>query len=187
MSSGLFKYKVTCKLFPYKSYIYLYISIYIYWPTIVESNIKASFSITITQQCWGGCYSFPWITPLQGQTAILTPLLLLTIAASWLGLLNWGSLRSTALSLQADPHSGLPISNWLNCRQHLPILFPNAHLLPLLLPLIYAGASLIDSSVKGQYTTKEEIVSRSLVSIHVILVAWLDFFQSCYRSFIFSF
>ena len=56
----------------------------------------------------------------QGQTAILTQLLLLTIArfvifknphstsfASWLGLLNRESLRVTALSLQAGPHSGL--------------------------------------------------------------------------------
>ena len=60
----------------------------------------------------------------QGQTAILTQLLLLTIArcvifknplstysASWLGLLNRGSLRATALSLQPGPHSGFPISN----------------------------------------------------------------------------
>ena len=47
----------------------------------------------------------------QGQTAILTQLLLLTIAASWLRLLNRGSLRATALILQAGPHSSLPISN----------------------------------------------------------------------------
>ena len=59
----------------------------------------------------------------QGQTAILTQLLLLTIArcvifknplstssASWQGLLNRVSLRATALSLQADPHPGLPVS-----------------------------------------------------------------------------
>ena len=60
----------------------------------------------------------------QGQTAILTQLFLFTIArcvifknplstssASWLGLLNWGSLRVTALSLQAGPHSDLPVPN----------------------------------------------------------------------------
>ena len=59
----------------------------------------------------------------RGQTAILTQLLFLTIArsiifknplsnscASWLGLLNRGSLRATALSLEGDPHSGLPIT-----------------------------------------------------------------------------
>ena len=34
-----------------------------------------------------------------------------TSPASWLGLLNWGSLRATALSLQADPHPGLPVTN----------------------------------------------------------------------------
>ena len=102
----------------------------------------------------------------QGQTAILTQLLLLTIArcvifkkplstfsASWLGLLNRGSLRATVLSLQAGPHSGLPVTNWLNGRWHLPIFFHNAYLLPLLLPLIYTGSSPIDDSVKGQYTT----------------------------------
>ena len=89
----------------------------------------------------------------QGQTAILTQLFLLTIArcvifknplrtsfASWLELLNRESLRATVLSLQAGSHSGLPVTNCLNCRGHLPILFHNAHLLPLLLPLIYTGA-----------------------------------------------
>ena len=49
-------------------------------------------------------------------------------------------------------------SLWPSCHQltqrhrHLPIFFHNAHLFPLLPPLIYSGASLIDSSVKGQYT-----------------------------------
>ena len=76
-----------------------------------------------------------------------------TSSACWLGLLNRGSLRATDLSLQAGPHSGLPVTNWLNSHQHLPIFFHNAHWLPLLLPLIYTGASLIDGSVKGQYIT----------------------------------
>ena len=60
----------------------------------------------------------------QSHTAILTQLLLLTIArcvifknplsnssASLLGFLNRGSLRATDLSLQAGPHSGLPVTN----------------------------------------------------------------------------
>ena len=60
----------------------------------------------------------------QGQTTILTQLLLLTIArcvifknllstssASWLELLNRGSLRATAFSLQAGLHYGLPVTN----------------------------------------------------------------------------
>ena len=80
-----------------------------------------------------------------------------TSYASWLGLLDRGSLRATALSLQADPHSGFPVTNWLNSRRHLPIFFHNAHLLPLLLALIYTGAFLIDGLVKGQYTTIEQI------------------------------
>ena len=106
----------------------------------------------------------------QRQTALLTQLLLLTIARcvifknplrtsseSWLVLLNrghWGQHPSgSVLSLEAGSHSGRPGSNWLNGRRHLPILFHNAHLLPLLLPLIYTGASVIDSSVKDQYKT----------------------------------
>ena len=32
--------------------------------TVVESNQKASFSITTTPRCKGGYYSFPWISPL---------------------------------------------------------------------------------------------------------------------------
>ena len=88
----------------------------------------------------------------QGQTAILTQFLL-TITASWLRLLDQGSLRTTALSLQAGPHSGLPVSNKLNCCRDLSIFFHNAHFFPLLFPLIYTGAFLIDGSVKGQYTT----------------------------------
>ena len=102
----------------------------------------------------------------QEQTGILTQLPLLTIArcvifknplgsssASWLGLLNRKTLRATALSLQDGSRSGLPVTNSLKGCQHLPIFFHNVHLLPLLLPLIYSGASLIDSLVKGQYIT----------------------------------
>ena len=91
----------------------------------------------------------------RGQTAILTQLLLLILArcvifknplstssASWQELLNRGSMRATALSRQAGPYFGLPVNNELNCRRHLTIFFHNVHLLPLLLPLIYTGASL---------------------------------------------
>ena len=105
----------------------------------------------------------------QGQTAILTQLLLLTIAccvifknplststASWLGLLNRGSLRAVALSGVFSVCKLLSLCpSYLQLIQ-LPIFFHNAHLLPLLLlllPLIYTGASLIDSLVKGQYVT----------------------------------
>ena len=83
----------------------------------------------------------------QGKTAILTQLLLTiacciifkdslsTSSASWLGLLNRGSLRATALSLQAGPHSLVLVTKWLNGRRHLPIFFHNIHLLPLLFRL----------------------------------------------------
>ena len=71
---------------------------------------------------------------------------------------SWGLLPSAVRShwLQAGSDSGLHSSNF-NCHGHLHILFHNAHLLPIrfrdLLPLIYTGASLSDSSVKGQYVT----------------------------------
>ena len=88
------------------------------------------------------------------HTAILTKLLLLTIArsvipistssTSWLGLLNWRS--------QAASYSGLPFTKWLNGLRHLSIIFHNVHDLSVL-PLIYTGASLIDGSIKGQYRT----------------------------------
>ena len=32
--------------------------------TVVEDDQKAPFSIATTPKCRGGCYSFPWITPL---------------------------------------------------------------------------------------------------------------------------
>ena len=107
----------------------------------------------------------------QGQTAVLTQLLLLTIARCvifkiptkhFLRILAGVAQPEVAvgccsqrgvLSLQVGSHSGLPITNSLNGRWHLPILFRNAHLLPLLLPLIYTGSSPIDSSVKRQYIT----------------------------------
>ena len=32
--------------------------------TVVKGNQKAPFSIATTLRCRGGCYSFPWISPL---------------------------------------------------------------------------------------------------------------------------
>ena len=56
----------------------------------------------------------------------------------------------SVLNLQAGFTLTFQIT-WLNSRRHLPIIFHNTYLLPLLLPLIYTGASLIYGSVKGQY------------------------------------
>ena len=126
----------------------------------------------------------------QGQTAIMTKLLLLTIAryvifknplstssASWLGLLDRESLRATALNgaFSVCKLAGFPVPKWLNDHQHLPIFFYNAHLLPLFLPLIYNDASLINGSVEGQYTTK--------ISNNIILV-WLFFYSEKCKKFI---
>ena len=87
-----------------------------------------------------------------GTDCYIDPTLLLTIAAL---LPHLGGDFSTGgrwepqpsvcklvLTLQVGPHSGLPLYNWLNCRRHQLIFFHNVHLLPLLLPLIYTGASL---------------------------------------------
>ena len=32
--------------------------------SVVEGDLKVSFSIATTLRCRGGCYSFPWIAPL---------------------------------------------------------------------------------------------------------------------------
>ena len=104
------------------------------------------------------CYIDPSFSPDHSSSS----------SSSWLGLLDRGSLRAIALSLQAGPHSSLPVHNQLNCRRYLPIFFHNAHLFPLLLPLIYTGASLIDGLVKGQYKTKGKFFS-SMIILHTSL------------------
>ena len=43
---------------------YIFIYIYVSWPSIVEDSLKASFSVAITPRCWGEHYSFPWTAPL---------------------------------------------------------------------------------------------------------------------------
>ena len=35
------------------------------WPTVVEDDPKAHFSIAATQRCRGGCYFVPCIAPLN--------------------------------------------------------------------------------------------------------------------------
>ena len=39
-------------------------SIIVKFANVVESDQKAPFSVATTQRCRGGCYFFPWITPL---------------------------------------------------------------------------------------------------------------------------
>ena len=50
--------------FIYLSIFYIIFYIYISWPTIVEGDPKAPFSIARTPRCRRGCYSFPWIASL---------------------------------------------------------------------------------------------------------------------------
>ena len=33
--------------------------------TVVEGDQKALFSVATTSKCRGGCYSFPWVAPLN--------------------------------------------------------------------------------------------------------------------------
>ena len=79
----------------------------------------------------------------QGQTAILTQVILLTIAArlSHLGL----------LSQQAGSHFGILSPTELDAPGHLLILFSNVHLLSLF--LFTQVHLLIDNSVECQYIT----------------------------------
>ena len=44
--------------------VYIYIYIYTSWPTIVEGDLKAPFSIATTLRCKGQSYSFLWIASL---------------------------------------------------------------------------------------------------------------------------
>ena len=46
-------------------YIYIYILISLIYYSIVKGNPKGPFSVATTLRCWGGCYSFPWIAPLN--------------------------------------------------------------------------------------------------------------------------
>ena len=77
-----------------------------------------------------------------------------TSLASWLGLLDRGSLR--AQSPQSASWFSLrhSVSNWLKPPGHLVILFSNAHLLPLFFRLFIQVHFLIDGSVEGQYITQ---------------------------------
>ena len=76
-----------------------------------------------------------------------------TSFASWLGLLNRGSLR--AQSRQSASWFSLRhlVSNWLEPSGHLVILFSIVHLLPLFFCLFTQVYLLIDGSVEGQYIT----------------------------------
>ena len=44
--------------------IILLIYIVVKLATLIEGDLKASFSIATTPKCRGGCYSFLWIAPL---------------------------------------------------------------------------------------------------------------------------
>ena len=59
-----------CNIYIY-IYIYIYMYIYISWSTVVESDLKASFSIVNTPMCKWGFYSFPWVAPLTVDPVLI--------------------------------------------------------------------------------------------------------------------
>ena len=96
----------------------------------------------------------------QWRTAILTQVLLLTIAAilphfdkGYWTVGHWGP---KALSLQAGSHFGIPLSTEFDPPGHLLILFSIVHLLPQFFRLFTQMHLSIDSSVEGQYITGGE-------------------------------
>ena len=76
-----------------------------------------------------------------------------TSFASWLGLLNWGSLRAQSPQSAAGSHFGILSLTEFELPGHLVILFSNAYLLLLFFCLFTQVPLLIDSSVKDQYIT----------------------------------
>ena len=63
--------------------------------TLVEGNSKAPFSIATTPRCGGGCYSFPWITPLTLDPYFIMPIV------------KQGGIKYHFLSLWYDTWSGI--------------------------------------------------------------------------------
>ena len=93
----------------------------------------------------------------QGQTAILTPTSLLTIAAPLLhlgwGLFKRGSPRVTALNLLAGPSLWHSRPTYSTATGICLYSFITSTCFHFFFPLIYTGVSLIDGSVKGQNIT----------------------------------
>ena len=148
--------------------LYSHIYIYIYTNIkIIKHNLRTSMNertqffikIYTSHTLFSKGLMFLWVVRdewRQGQTAMLTQILL--IIAALFPHLCWGCSTGGlwgphALVCKLALTMVFLWTNWLNCRRHLLIFFHNAHLLPLILPLIYTGASLNDGSVKGQYTT----------------------------------
>ena len=91
----------------------------------------------------------------QGQTAIVTQVLLLTIAALLphlgLGFLNQGGGAEGRSPQSASWFSGIAVSTASMAAGTLPKFFPNVQLLLLFFGLFTLVHLLIDGSVEGQY------------------------------------
>ena len=76
-----------------------------------------------------------------------------TSFASWLGLLNRGSLKGPKPSVWSWFSLRHPVYNWLEPLGHLVISFSNGHLILLFFRLFTQVHLLIDGSFEGQYIT----------------------------------
>ena len=81
----------------------IYIYIYISWPSVIEGEPKAPFSITTTPMYRGRCYSFPWIAPLYPWSV---PFNVLSKEASSTIFWAFGMTRSGI-----EPWSSEPLAN----------------------------------------------------------------------------
>ena len=54
-------------------YIYVCVCVCVSWLTMVESNLKAPFSIATTPRCREGHYSFLWIAPITHDPYVIIP------------------------------------------------------------------------------------------------------------------
>ena len=89
-----------------KSQVSNYFSEYICWPTVVEGDLKAPFSIATTTRCKGGHYSFLLIAPL-----ILDPYLIMLRVNYFLS--HWyTSTYDWFLVFQKSPEHSAFNANW---------------------------------------------------------------------------
>ena len=113
----------------------------IYLSHFILEMVNASVVCERRMETGTDCYIGPTFSPGHSSTS----------SASWLGLLNQGLLRATALSLQAGPHSGLPGPTNSTAAGTSLYSFITLTCFRFFFRLF---TSLIDGSVKGQYTTQ---------------------------------
>ena len=83
---------------------------HISWPTIVEGDPKAPFSVATTVRCWKGHYSSPWIAPFTFDPYLIV----LSVKQGGIKYHFWvfGMTR-----LGIEPRSHWPLVNTLTIRK----------------------------------------------------------------------